>query len=56
MLQCSTIFIQDPFYGQVVSGELPDKGEAQNSGVEEGEEVLPPWGELSGDIPSGTAE
>jgi hypothetical protein len=41
---------------QAVYGELPGNGEAQSSEQEEGDEELPGWGEMRGDIPSGSAE
>lgn len=37
-------------------GELPGNGEAHSSEQEEGDEELPGWGEMRGDIPSGSAE
>ncbi len=36
----------------MVSGPLPEKGEVQSSGIEEDEEVLPVWGEMTGDQPA----
>lgn len=36
----------------MVSGPLPENGEVQSSGNEDDEEILPVWGELSGDVPA----